>query len=1181
MRGVVLGFLVLSLLAATPLRAQESDKDFLTAYLEDNLSDVGRQVIITGFAGALSSRATVQEMTIADATGVWITLSGVTLDWSRSALLSGRVEISALTAEEIRVDRLPDAGKDALPDPEARGFQLPELPVSVDIGRLAAARIILATPVLGSPVEGSLNASLSLEDGQGQAKLDLIRTDDGPSGQVTLGASYANASRQLEIDLSVSESAGGIASTVLGLPGQPSVDLTVKGAGPTDDFTATVALKTDATDRVTGQFTLRGEGAGGTRFSTDLSGNFAPLLTPEYAAFFGDSVQLTADGVRANSGALVLDRLSFATEAMRLGGQMSIAADGQPLQLELNGDIALPDGSPVLLPLPGADKTRITRATLNLAYDAAKGDDWRLQSDVTHLQRQDITIGNLALNATGTIAPGDTGKLFTAEVQFSATDAAPTDPALARALGTTLSGDVSAQLLERQDYLDVTRLSLVGQGYDLEANGRIGGLDTGLTLTGTASADVEDLARLSGLAGRELRGAARIDMTGEGSPLAGSFDLTAEIDGTSLGIGQTEIDRLIANGAKVKLSARRDETGTKLRDLTVAAASLTATAKGQLSSTQSDLTARVDFRDIGALDAAYRGALTLDADFAGTTQNGRLQLSGTGKDLALGQTELDRLLSGNSTITAELEVKDRVVMLTAARLENPQVSASASGRIDGGNRALTLQARLANLGLLLPDFPGPVTLSGTAADSGDGFQLDLRGKGPGQIDAALSGRLAQGGGSGDLRLTGTAQSGLANVFLRPRAISGPVAFDLRLAGPLRLGSLSGRVSVQGARFSDVELGVSLRDLDLLADVSGGTANLTIGGALATVGRVSAKGDIGLAAPNNADIVITLDRAKLRNPDLFEAETAGSLRLAGPLAGGAQLTGRIDIPTAEIRIPSSGLGSLGTLPEVKHIGDVSAVRETRQRAGLFGSSGVGTGTAASSGGPVYGIDVELVAPSRLFIRGRGLDAELSGRLRLGGTTANVIPSGQFSLIRGRLDILGKRLTLSEASLQLRGDFVPELSIAASNQSDGITSTVRIDGPAGDPVVSFSSSPELPQEEVLARLLFGRGLQNISVLQAAQLANAVATLAGRGGDGIVGRLRKSFGLDDFDVTTDATGSTVLRAGKYISENVYTEVEIGQDGKSEINLNLDVRPGITVTGRVGEDGQTGLGVFVEKDY
>ncbi|MFN7051796.1 MAG: translocation/assembly module TamB domain-containing protein, partial [Gemmobacter sp.] len=117
--------------------------------------------------------------------------------------------------------------------------------------------------------------------------------------------------------------------------------------------------------------------------------------------------------------------------------------------------------------------------------------------------------------------------------------------------------------------------------------------------------------------------------------------------------------------------------------------------------------------------------------------------------------------------------------------------------------------------------------------------------------------------------------------------------------------------------------------------------------------------------------------------------------------------------------------------------------------------------------------------------------------------------------------------------------------------------------------------------LARLLFGRDLTSLSAFQAAQLASAVATLAGKGGDGIMSKLRKGFGLDDFDISTDAEGDTSVKAGKYISQNTYTEVEVDQNGQAAISLNLDLTESITVRGSAGADGETSIGIFKEKDY
>ena len=101
--------------------AQEDDRGYLTALLEDNLSGAGRSVVITGFAGALSSQATIERLTIADDAGIWLTLEGVRLDWSRSALLSGVVDVTELSAREIVLERVPQAG-DTAPSPEAGRF---------------------------------------------------------------------------------------------------------------------------------------------------------------------------------------------------------------------------------------------------------------------------------------------------------------------------------------------------------------------------------------------------------------------------------------------------------------------------------------------------------------------------------------------------------------------------------------------------------------------------------------------------------------------------------------------------------------------------------------------------------------------------------------------------------------------------------------------------------------------------------------------------------------------------------------------------------------------------------------------------------------------------------------------------------------------------------------------------
>ena len=80
------------------------------------------------------------------------------------------------------------------------------------------------------------------------------------------------------------------------------------------------------------------------------------------------------------------------------------------------------------------------------------------------------------------------------------------------------------------------------------------------------------------------------------------------------------------------------------------------------------------------------------------------------------------------------------------------------------------------------------------------------------------------------------------------------------------------------------------------------------------------------------------------------------------------------------------------------------------------------------------------------------------------------------------------------------------------------------------MTFSSTPELPQDEILARLIFQKGIGELSPLQVARLAAAVSELTG-GQGGVLSRLRAATGLDDLDIVTDEKGQAAVAAGRYV--------------------------------------------------
>lgn len=1272
MRRALILALCLVPLTAT---AQDDDRGFLTRLLEDNLSGAGREVRIEGFQGALSSRASLSSLTIADDQGVWLRLTDVALDWNRGALLSGRVEVNSLTAAEIVLDRLPAADPNALPSPEAVPFALPDLPVSVKLGQVSAPLIRLGESVLGEAVTARLLASADLGGGEGSATVQLDRTDKG--GALALSGSFANETRRLALNLSATEPAGGIATTLLGLPGAPSVALNIAGTGPLENFEAVVSLATAGQDRLFGSVAVQSAQDGARGFRLDLKGDVAPLFLPEYQAFFGPDVALFAEGRQAASGALDLPALRIRTAAVQVDGAAHVAPDGIPDRLDLTLDLGAPDGSPVLLPLAG-DPVRVGSARLRLGFDAVQADSgWRLDGTLAGLDAPALRADALALTGSGRVGRVSGGsRTLGGTLRFDGAGLVPADPALAAALGDALAGLARFHWADGQP-LALSSLVLEGADYGLTGALQVRGPVTAVTLDGAVSATMQDLGRLSGLAGRTLGGAGQVGWQGALSPLSGAFDGVVTVQGQDVTLDLPQADNLLRGTSRLRLDAARTEAGTEIRGLQVAARALEVTGGGWVRSSGPDLALDLTFSDLSVLGPGYGGALQAQAGVQGAAlaDDLRLSLTGTATDLrvgqaeadnlargetrldvaahwlggvlrfdravlggtgwgldargtlgadardlvaqvrfndlrrlgggyggrlsgdlahtlnagretvqltaradglAIGNAEADRLLSGATDLRLTASRADGAIRLEDLRLTNPQLTAQANGRQSGKTRQLDLTARLSDLSLLIPDVPGPLTLEGRIEETAGRLMPALRLQGPGGIAASISGSAAADFSNAALRAEGSADAALANAFLGSVAVSGPLRFDLALNGRPSLAAVSGQVALSGGRLTLADPPFAFSGLDATATLSGGRAQLAVQALSDAGGRVSLSGPVSLSAPFSGDLAVVLDALVLRDPSLYETSASGRLTVSGPLTGGARIAGAITLGQTELRIPSSGLGGVAAIPDLRHIGEPAPVRRTRARAGLLEETG---GRAAPS--RAYGLDIALSAPSRVFIRGRGLDAELGGDFRIAGTTANVVPSGGLELIRGRLDLLGKRFAFTEGRLQMEGSLIPTIRLVATTDTVDGSASVVVDGPADAPAIRFLSNPELPEEEVVARLLFGRGLTTLTPLQAAQLASAVATLTGKGGGGVVDRLRRNFGLDDFDVSASEGGAAAVRAGKYLSENVYVDLKLDADGKSEVSINLDLSPSLTVRGRSGGDGGAGIGIHFERDY
>jgi translocation and assembly module TamB len=229
-------------------------------------------------------------------------------------------------------------------------------------------------------------------------------------------------------------------------------------------------------------------------------------------------------------------------------------------------------------------------------------------------------------------------------------------------------------------------------------------------------------------------------------------------------------------------------------------------------------------------------------------------------------------------------------------------------------------------------------------------------------------------------------------------------------------------------------------------------------------------------------------------------------------------------------------------------------------------------------------IDVVAPSQVFVRGRGIDSEWQADLQVRGALDAPRVTGEIALRRGQFDFLGRRLQLTRGMIRFSGATPPDpsLDIRGESRAAEVTAIVEIGGVVSKPEITLSSEPALPQDEVLARLLFGRDTSRISAAQGLQIAAALRELAGlSSGPGVIDRLRSGIGLDTLDFSTDA-GETGVRAGRYLSDEVYVEVQRGvEPGSGRATVEIELTPNLRVQSEVTDRATSGVGLQWRMDY
>ncbi len=506
---------------------------------------------------------------------------------------------------------------------------------------------------------------------------------------------------------------------------------------------------------------------------------------------------------------------------------------------------------------------------------------------------------------------------------------------------------------------------------------------------------------------------------------------------------------------------------------------------------------------------------------------------------------------------------------------------SAEARLTGTTAAPSGTVRLTATGLRMRTGPAralpPATVTANVQLAGRVATVDAR-LAAGRSNLAVSGRAPLGAGALALRATGGVDLAVLDPVLAPngRRARGQVTLDAGITGQTSAPQVNGTLSLAGGEVQDFAQGVHVTDIAATVQASGDTVRIASLTGKAGAGTIGASGSVGLHGAMPVDLRLTMRNARPLASDRLTADIDADLAVRGDVQGMLAASGKVSIRQATINIPEHLPSSVAVLP-VRIAGAPPP--------------------APAKPGPVIRLDLQLDAPGQIFVRGHGLDAVMGGGLHVAGTSAAPQLSGGFALRRGTFSLAGTTLTFTRGRVSFDGAGVtdkidPSLDFEVDQATSTGTAMLVVGGYASAPKFTLSASPPLPEDEVIAQLLFGRSASQLGPFQYAEIAAALAELSGATGGTAnpLNAVRKGLGLDRLSVGggsntpgSGGTGAATIEAGKYVANGVYVGARQGTTGsQTQAVVQIDIYKGLKVETNVGAgSGGNSVGLTYQFEY
>lgn len=395
-----------------------------------------------------------------------------------------------------------------------------------------------------------------------------------------------------------------------------------------------------------------------------------------------------------------------------------------------------------------------------------------------------------------------------------------------------------------------------------------------------------------------------------------------------------------------------------------------------------------------------------------------------------------------------------------------------------------------------------------------------------------------------------------------RTIGGRVRAQGTVGGTINEPQVTGTASLANGELEDFASGLKLREVTLQATLQRDSITVNqFSGRDEGRGSVEGEGRIDLRGGASSFVLVARNFLLIDN-DLVQAQASGRTTITRAADGRMTLVGALNIERADI------VAEPPTPSNVVRL-DVLEINVPPERADYF--------DAPRGRGPSIALNVDLDADRRVFVEGRGLNVELSLDAHVGGTTSSPVLTGIARVVRGEYEFAGKRFEFDTSGVVYLGSTAEaiRLDLTATRYDPALTAVINIDGTAAKPEISLSSTPALPNDEILSQVLFGRSASQLSAVEAAQLAASTLELATGGGFNVMSGLRNFAGLDRLIVGGDEGSGLSVSGGKYVSDDVYIELTGGGREGGAAQVEWRVRRNLSFISRVAGDGDTRLSI------